>query len=167
MWLTVARSNNKRAITVSFFIECVREFNGCPVKVRSGCNTENGVIATIQCEFRGTREARMFGTSPANQRIEEWWWIDYFKDLVEKELFHPGNELQEEALWYCFSTILQRDLDKNKRALECPSFTWHTRYMHTWETRRVIQFARKSWRHWWVASHSFWWKVPICNSNWK
>ena len=124
MWLKVARSNNNPAITASFFIECVREFNGCPVKVRSDCGTENGVIAAMQCEFRGTSEAHVFGTSPANQRIEGWWsylrrarstwWINYFKDLVEKELFHPGNEIQGEALWYCFSKILQRDLDRIK-----------------------------------------------------
>ena len=63
----------------------------------------------------------MFGYSPANQRIEGWWsfyrsnrstwWINFFKDLIDRDLFHPGNQLEEEALWYCFSGVLQKDLD--------------------------------------------------------
>ena len=31
--------------------------------------------------------------------------------MIEKDEFHPGNQLEEEALWYCFSRILQEDLD--------------------------------------------------------
>ena len=63
----------------------------------------------------------MFGSSPANQRIDAWWsfyrrnhstwWINYFKDLIKRDLFHPGNQLEEEAVWDCFSGILQEDLD--------------------------------------------------------
>ena len=70
--------------------------------------------------LEGTADAHVFGSSP-NQRIEGWWsfyrrnrstwWINYFKDLIEKDEFHPGNQLEEEALWYCFSRILQEDLD--------------------------------------------------------
>ncbi len=56
--------------------------------------TESGVMAALQCEFRSSSDAHFFGTSPANQRIESWWsqfrrsrstwWINYFKDLVER-----------------------------------------------------------------------------------
>ena len=116
MWLQVACSNNNPEVPVKNFLECVTEYSGCPVKVRSDCGTENGVLAAIQCEFRGTA-----GSSPSNQRIEGWWsfyrrsrstwWINYLKDLIEKDEFHPGNQLEEEALWYCFSRILQEDLD--------------------------------------------------------
>lgn len=101
MWLKVARSNNNPEIPATFFIECIREFSGCPVKLRSDCGTENGIVAAIQCELRGTADAHIFGTSPANQRIEGWWsclrrnrtnwWINYFKDLIEKEIYHPGR----------------------------------------------------------------------------
>lgn len=121
MWLQVARSNNNPEIPAENFLQCVTECGGCPVKVRSDCGTENGILAAIQCEFRGTADAHVFGSSPANQRIEGWWsfyrrnrstwWINYFKDLIEKDAFHPGNQLEEEALWYCFSGILQKDLD--------------------------------------------------------
>ena len=121
MWLQVARSNNNPEVPAKNFLEFVTEYGGCPVKVRSDCGTENGVLAAIQCEFRGTADAHVFGSSPSNQRIEGWWsfyrrnrstwWINYFKDLIEKDEFHPGNQLEEEALWYCFSRILQEDLD--------------------------------------------------------
>ena len=71
--------------------------------------------------IRDTADAHVFGKSTANQRIEGWWsylrrnrtnwWINYFKDLVEKDIYHPGDELEDEALWYCFSQLLQNDLD--------------------------------------------------------
>lgn len=121
MWLQVAKSNNRPEVPATYFLQCVAENGGCPVKVRSDCGTANGIVAAIQCEFRGTANGHVYGSSPANQRIEGWWsyyrrnrstwWINYFKDLAEKGLFHAGNELEEGALWYCFSGILQRDLD--------------------------------------------------------
>ena len=39
------------------------------------------------------------------------WWINFFKDLIDRDLFHPGNQLAEETFWYCFSGVLQKDLD--------------------------------------------------------
>ena len=121
MWLQVACSNNNPEVSARNFLGCVSEGGGCSVKVRSDCGTEIGVLAAIQCEFRGTADAHVFRSSPSNQRIEGWWsfyrrnrwtwWINYFKDLIEKDEFHPGNQLEEEALWYCFSRILQEDLD--------------------------------------------------------
>jgi len=121
LWLKVSRSNNNPEIPAMFFLECIEEFGGCPVKVRTDCGTENGIIAAMQSGFRGSADAHIYGTSPANQRIECWWsflrrnrttwWINYFQDLIEKEAFHPGNELETEALWYCFCGIIQKDLD--------------------------------------------------------
>ena len=93
IWLRVARSNNNPLVPGLFYIESVEEY-GCPVKLRTDCGTENGVMAALQCEFRSTPDAHFFGTSPANQRIESWWsqlrksrstwWINYFKDLIER-----------------------------------------------------------------------------------
>ena len=63
MWLQLARSNNNPEVPA-------KKFGGCPVKVRSDCGTENGVLAAIQCEFRGSADAHVFGSFPSNQRIE-------------------------------------------------------------------------------------------------
>ena len=78
-------------------------------------------MAAIQCEFRMSVDAHLFGTSPANQRIESWcaqfrknrstWWINYFKDLCEREMFNPNNELEFECLLFRFSDVIQNDLD--------------------------------------------------------
>lgn len=91
------------------------------MKVRTDCGTENGIIAAMQCHVRGSADAHIYGTSPENQRIEGWWsflrrnrttwWINYFQDLIERELYQPGNDLEEEALWYSFSGVIQEDLD--------------------------------------------------------
>ena len=73
MWLKVARSNNLPEIPATFYLESVSENGGCPVKVRSDCGTENGIIAAMQCEFRNDVMTYSFGQSVANQRIEGWW----------------------------------------------------------------------------------------------
>ena len=62
-----------------------------------------------------------YGTSPTNQRTESWWsqfrknrstwWINYFKDLCERNIFNPDNELESECLWLCLSDVIQKDLD--------------------------------------------------------
>ena len=59
--------------------------------------------------------------SLTNQGIESWWsqfrknrstwWINYFKDPCERNIFNPDNELESECLWLCFSDVIQKDLD--------------------------------------------------------
>ena len=83
---------------------------GCPILLRTGCGTENGVIAAMQCYFRqdgidefSGEKAHKYGSSPANQRIEGWWsffrrgragwWIDFFKDMAESGVLDIGNTL--------------------------------------------------------------------------
>ena len=61
----------------------------------------------------------IYGTSPHNQRIEAWWsfyrrsraswWINFFKDLMKRSISTPGNDLEMECLWFCFSSLIQRD----------------------------------------------------------
>ena len=116
MWLRVAKSNNLPEIPETFSLECVAEHEGRPVKVRSDCGTENGIIAAMQCEFLNDENAHSFGQSVANQRIEGWWsffrknrstwWINLFKDLVETQVLTLGYEMEMECLWYCFSTLI-------------------------------------------------------------
>ena len=76
----------------------------------------------MQCYFQVDENAHVYGTSPHNQRIEGWWsffrrsrthwWINFFRNFIEREVFVPGNELQEECLWFSFCGILQEDLDR-------------------------------------------------------
>ena len=81
-------------------------------------------MAAMQCTFQQDADAHKYGSSPANQRIEGWWsfyrknrsgwWIDFFKSLMEQEIFNPGDEIQMACLWFCFAQLLQDDLDKVK-----------------------------------------------------
>lgn len=85
-------------------------------------------MAAMQCYFRGSGNdnqaglnAHRYGSSPANQRIERWWsfyrhdrstwWINFFKDLVERGIVDTASELSMTCLWFCFKDILQADLD--------------------------------------------------------
>ena len=72
MWLKVCRSNNLPEIPGSFYLDCVARLSGCPEKVRTDNDTENGVIAVMQCLFRDDPKAHMYGRSTANQRREGW-----------------------------------------------------------------------------------------------
>ena len=61
-----------------------------------------------------------YGRSPANQRIESWWsqfrrnrsnwWINLFKDMLERGILNTSNPLQMECLWFCFSEILKQEM---------------------------------------------------------
>ena len=121
MWLRLVRSNNLPETATSNFVDCIDDYGGCPVKLRTDCGTENVLMAAMQCEFRQDVDAHIYGPSPANQRIEGWWsfyrrnrstwWINYFQDMIENEKFNPGSEIEKECIWFSFSGIIQKDLD--------------------------------------------------------
>lgn len=109
------------------FLNCVREVGGCPMRVRTDCGTENVLMSGMQCYLRanGTDhwagdKAHVYGSSPANQRIEAWWsflrrnrsgwWIDLFQDMSQSGILEMGNTFHMEALWYCYNRLLQEDL---------------------------------------------------------
>ena len=112
-WLKVCWPNNFPEIPASFCLDCVKKHNGCPEKMRTRNGTGNGTIALMQSYFRKDVKAHVYGKSTANRR--QWshfrqnrstWWIYIFKDLEE---FFPGNEVQMEALCFCFAVIIIED----------------------------------------------------------
>ena len=56
IWLRVAQSNNNPLVPGQFYVESVAKY-GCPVKLRTDCGTENGVMAALQCEFRSSSDS--------------------------------------------------------------------------------------------------------------
>ncbi|XP_066025409.1 uncharacterized protein [Pocillopora verrucosa] len=131
LWLEVTRSNNDPKVVAAFYLKQVKELGGCPLLLVTDYGSENGIAASIQCMFRTNDQDELAGvkshrycSSPANQRIEGWWsffrrnrsnwWISLFKDMVDYGLLCVGNTLQMECLWFCFSKLLQDDLDKVK-----------------------------------------------------
>ena len=129
IWLEVDRSNNNPKVPARLYIDAVRKLGGCPRILRSDCGTENTILAAMQSyfraegndEFAGTK-AHQYVTSQSNQRIEAWWsfykksnsswWINLFKDMSESGVLVLGNLFHMECLWFCFSKLLQKELDK-------------------------------------------------------
>lgn len=121
LWLKVARSNNSPNNIASFYLNCVCELGGCPVELITDLGTENGLAASIQSFFRDNADAHRYVPSPRNQRIESWWsfysknrsgwWRNFFGDLEFQGIVDSSSEVSMECLWYCFSALLQEDLN--------------------------------------------------------
>ena len=132
LWLQVQRSNKKPKVIARYFYDYVKTTGGCPICLLTNRGTENGLIAAMQCylrasgqdEFAGSK-AYQYLSSPRNQRIECYWsslrklrsswWIDFFADLLQSGILDLTNDINKEALWFCFADVLQRDLDKARQ----------------------------------------------------
>lgn len=127
--MELVTSNNDPNITARLYLDSVQKLKGCPRVVRSDCGTENCLIAAMQSFFRAHdndefsgAKAHRYGSSPSNQRIEGWWsgfrrsrsnwWIHFFKDMVQSGELELGNIFQMKCLWFCFSKLIQEELDK-------------------------------------------------------
>lgn len=132
IWLKLSRSNNNPEVILKFYLDSVREFGGCPKKVRTDYGTENGLAAAAQCWFTDDIGSHIYGTSQHNQRIEAWWsffrrsrmtwWINFFKDLFERSICTTGDEIKMECIWFCFANIIQQDLEHVKNL-------WNSHYI--------------------------------------
>ena len=124
LWLNVTRSNNSPDNIAKFYLNVVKELGGCPVEMITDLGTENGIVAAMQSYFRDNSDSHRYAPSPRNQRIEGWWsffaknrstwWRNFFSDLEARGLIDLSSELSKECLWYCFSGVLQNDLDTVK-----------------------------------------------------
>ena len=121
LWIKVSRTNSDPVVPAYLYIETVKKTGFCPQYVQTDCGTENVILAGIQCSFLMSQDARRYGSSPSNQRIENWWshlrkgfttWvIEFFKDLVNGRILIPGNHIHLECSWFVFSPLLQKELD--------------------------------------------------------
>jgi len=73
IWLKVTRTNNNPNIPASFYVKAVQELGFCPQKMRTDLGTENGIMADMHCFLVDDANSHSYGTSVANQRIENWW----------------------------------------------------------------------------------------------
>ncbi|KAL1256565.1 hypothetical protein QQF64_012110 [Cirrhinus molitorella] len=109
-------------------MSCVRNLGVIPMRLRTDCGTENGIMATIQCtlchhhnDYYSGASSHMYGSSINNQCIESWWsifrkgrsqfWMELFADLREAGYFNGSHEHQC-LLRYRFGDIIQKDLDE-------------------------------------------------------
>lgn len=81
----------------------------------------NVVLEQHQDEYAAEKTHR-YGLSSANQHIEGWWsflkcsnsswWLSFFKDMSESGLLNLGDTFHLECLWFCFTKVIQADLEK-------------------------------------------------------
>ena len=129
IWLRVASSNNDPKIIASYFIDSLSKLKLGQKVIRADRGTENIYVAGIQRyvrrndeEPRGNGSCFLFGSSTSNQRIESWWsqfrrsystwWINYFKDLIEQNIFDPSKAYHVECIRFCYMRLLQRELEE-------------------------------------------------------
>ncbi|KAI9516384.1 hypothetical protein NQZ68_017587 [Dissostichus eleginoides] len=82
MWLKFGPTNKNPEVIKNVFIDCIRNVGVIPMRLRTDCGTENGLMASVQCTLRHDHsdyyagdKSHMFGSSMSNQRIESWWSI--------------------------------------------------------------------------------------------
>ncbi|XP_034082049.1 uncharacterized protein LOC117552581 [Gymnodraco acuticeps] len=138
MWLKCGPTNKNPEVIKNYFIDCIRNVGVIPMRLRTDCGTENGLMASAQCTLRHDHsdyyagdKSHMFGSSMSNQRIESWWsifrkqrtqfWMGLFADLRDHGHFNGTHEHQC-LLRFCFMTVLQADL------VEC---------VHLWNRHRI------------------------------
>jgi len=108
-------------VVAYYYMTAVEKFGGCPQLLRTDCGTENVKLAALQSLLRQTSSTtHMYGTSPANQRIEAWWshlrrgrtqwWLDLFASFTNSGTFHTGHVLETDCLRFCFMNLLRQDL---------------------------------------------------------
>jgi len=129
LWLRVGKSNNDPRIIGSYFLDFIKNQKLTAEIVRTDRGSENITIGGIQRyvrrdhdDLRSGHRSFIFGRSTSNQRIEAWWscfrrnrsnwWINYFKEMIEEDIFNPNIEYHCECLRFCFIGILQSELDE-------------------------------------------------------
>ena len=132
LWLYVTRSNSYPDNIAAYYLDTVSEIGGCPRRLYTDLGTENGTMAGIQSFFTDDPDSHVYVPSQRNQRIEAWWsslrknwgtwWINFFKDFVEMGKLNTCDPLQKECLWFCFSSLIQADLNKSTEH-------WNTHYI--------------------------------------
>ncbi|XP_039623028.1 uncharacterized protein LOC120537856 [Polypterus senegalus] len=128
LWLVSGPTNNNPSVIAHNFLTCVRRLGVVPMRLRTDCGTENGIMAAIQCTLRHQHadyysgmSSHMYGSSTNNQRIESWWsifrkgrsqfWMELFADLRDAGHFNGSREHQC-LLRFCFKDVIQKDLDE-------------------------------------------------------
>ena len=123
LWLRVLRSNNSSSIIGNIYLDCVKEFQGCLIKLITDLGKENVLAATLQTYFRQDVNAHHYVHSTRNQRIESWWsfftkskgrWWKHFCLNLESRRLDMTSLIDRECLWYSFASIIQSGLNVMK-----------------------------------------------------
>ena len=128
LWPNICPSNNNLYIISYFYVNCISNLKCVPRTIKCDRGNEK-VVAGMQRSFRAEHQNSMsghsrflLGSSTNNPRIESWWsilkrqsnawWIkDLKEDLQDEGLFDSSLNHHKECMKFCFSGILQSELD--------------------------------------------------------
>ncbi|KAK5647929.1 hypothetical protein RI129_002821 [Pyrocoelia pectoralis] len=129
MWLKAGINSSGPKIIGGYYLETLKLIYGFPQTIRCDLGTENGIVERIQRSLATnavnstiirTLPPFLYGTSPANQRIEAWWsilrkhhaqfWMNVFHKLKDDGFF-SGSFLDKALIQFCFLKIIQEELD--------------------------------------------------------
>jgi hypothetical protein len=130
MWLEVGNTNNDPSAIAQYYLECVETLGYASQLIRCDLGTENSSIKHLHPFIVNNPSAAViFGRSTSNQRIEAWWsilrksvttwWINFFKDLREMNLYNDSDDIHVECLKYCFMEVIQGELQSFKDQWNC------------------------------------------------
>lgn len=105
----------------------MKQIGGAPRKMRSDDGSENSSVEALHTYLTYNTSndntnlcCFAIGRSTANQRIEAYWsqlvkdgpgwWINFFKDLRDLNLFNDSDPVQVECIRFCFMHILRKEL---------------------------------------------------------
>lgn len=123
IWLEAWNTNNDPKVIAGYFVEAVRQSDGCPERIRADAGTENTYVKQMQIFLRSDHIDRfsgqrsyLQGTSTANQKIECFWgvlrkeaagfWINLFKQL-QNDGYYTGDFLDRNLMQFCFLNLVQ------------------------------------------------------------
>ena len=128
IWLEVSSSNKKAEIIGKFYSDAARELQSIPKKLKADDGTEHAIIQPIHIllrdAVRDNNSVDSFSIVPSthNQRIEAYWpklqqdridWLqDFFRNMVDLELFNPASRVLVDCLKFCFVGVLRKELKK-------------------------------------------------------
>ena len=138
IWQNVSSSNDNPTYIAYYFIQIISELGRITQVIRGDrvsenmtlCGTQRFLRRSFSDSFSGYDSSRYGSTS--NQRIEAWWsqfrkakgtwWINFFKDLIDSNVYDKNINYHVEIIGFCFMFILQQELDEMKPM-------WNTHYI--------------------------------------
>lgn len=128
IWLEVSTTNKNPEVIAKFYLDAVKQVGGVPRKMRSDDGSENSLVEAIHTYLRYSNSngdnadlsCFAIGRSTANQRIEAYWshlvkdgpgwWISFFKDLRDLNIFNDSDPVHIDCIRFCFMHILRKEL---------------------------------------------------------
>ena len=120
--LKVLRSNNSPSVIGSIYLDCVKEMDGCQIKLITDLGTGNVLVAAMQTFFD---KILIVISKYPHQEIKELrvgghflpmgnCWKRFFLHLETEGVIDMTSAIDKECLWFCFSKIIQKDFDALK-----------------------------------------------------